>query len=227
MGQKVNPFSWRLPINKDWQSKWFGKNNFAELIKNDLAIRQAIQKKYGKSAGIVKTEILRDQDDLTINLYTSKPGVIIGRSGQGIVDLRAFIIKNTEQFRILPINKQPKIKIEIMEVRNGEAQAQLIAESIAVQIEKRIMYKRAIKQAIAKAMEARVKGIKVKIAGRLNGAEIARSEKYGASSVPLGRLRAEIGFGQATALTTYGTVGIKVWIYQGDRLDKNELKENK
>lgn len=228
MGQKVNPFSWRLPINKDWRSKWFGKRNFAELIKGDLSIRQAIEKKYNKSAGIVKVEILRDQDDLTVNLYTSKPGVIIGRSGQGIIDLRAYIIKHTEQFRILPIDKQPKIKIEIMEVRNAETQAQLVAESIAIQIEKRIMYKRAIKQAIAKAIEARVKGIKVKIAGRLNGAEIARSEKYGTSSVPLGRLRAEIDFGQATALTTYGTIGIKVWIYKGDRIvEKNEVIESK
>lgn len=218
MGHKVNPFSWRLPNNKNWKSKWFGKNNFAKFISEDLAIREAIIKKYNKSAGINVVEILRDHESITINLYTSKPGIVIGRSGQGMVDLRAFIFKNVPAFRNIPSNKQPKIKIEIIEIRNPEVQAKLVAENIALQIEKRIMYKRAAKQAIAKAMEAKAKGIKVKIAGRLNGAEIARSEKYGASSVPLGRLRADIDYGFAEAMTTYGTIGIKVWIYKGDKI---------
>ncbi len=218
MGHKVNPFSWRLINNKNWQSKWFGKNNFAKFLAEDLAIRQAITKKYAKSAGINFVEILRDHESITINLRTSKPGIIIGRSGQGIVDLRAHILKNVPQFRVLDSNKQPKIKIEIIETRNPETMAKLIAENIATQIEKRIMYKRAIKQAIAKAMEAKVKGIRVQISGRLNGAEIARSEKYGSSSVPLGRLRAEIDYGFAEALTTYGTIGIKVWIYKGNKI---------
>lgn len=222
MGHKVNPFSWRLPNNKDWQSKWFGKNNFAKFVGEDLAIRQTIEKKFGKSAGVAKVEILRDHESITINLHTSKPGIIIGRSGQGIIDLRAFIIRNIPQFRELSSNKQPKIKIEIIEIRNPEAQAKLIAESIANQIEKRIMYKRAVKQAIAKAMEAKVKGIKIQIAGRLNGAEIARSEKYGAQSVPLGRLRADIDYGFVQALTTYGTIGIKVWIYKGNKVLEEE-----
>lgn len=218
MGHKVNPFSWRLPANKNWQSKWFGKKSFADFMSEDLAIRQAVEKKFSKSAGVSQVEILRDHESITINLHTSKPGIIIGRSGQGIVDLRNYLIKNVTQFRTLPANKQPKIKIEIMEIRNPETQAQLVAENIALQIEKRIMYKRAIKQAIAKAMEAKVKGIKIQIAGRLGGAEIARSEKYGASSVPLGKLRAEIDYGFATAFTTYGTIGIKVWIYKGDKI---------
>lgn len=218
MGQKVNPFSLRLTINKNWKSKWFGKNQFADFISCDLAIREAIIKKFGKSAGIAKTEILRDHEAITINLYTSKPGVLIGRSGQGIIDLRAYLVKHVEKFRTANSNKLPRIKLEIIEVKNPEANAQLAAENIAVQLEKRIMYKRAVKQAIAKAMEAKVKGIKIKVAGRLNGAEIARSESYGESSVPLGRLRANIDYGQATALTTYGTVGIKVWIYKGDRI---------
>lgn len=218
MGQKVNPFSLRLTINKNWKSKWFGKNQFADFISTDLAIRQAVTKKFGKTAGIAKTEIVRDHEAITVNLYTSKPGVLIGRSGQGIIDLRAYLIKHVEKFRILNSNKQPRIKLEIIEIKNPEANAQLVAENIAVQLEKRIMYKRAVKQAIAKAMEAKVKGIKIKVAGRLNGAEIARSESYGESSVPLGRLRADIDFGQATALTTYGTIGIKVWIYKGDKI---------
>lgn len=218
MGQKVNPFSWRLPINKDWQSKWFGKHDFADYISTDLAVRQAIDKKYAKNAGIAKIEILRDHEAITINLYTSKPGVLIGRNGQGIADFRVYLTKHVEKFRTANSNKQPKIKIEIIEVRNPEANAKLVADSIATQLEKRILYKRAIKQAIAKAVEAKVKGIKIQIGGRLNGAEIARSEKYGHSSVPLGRLRADIDYAQSTALTTYGTIGIKVWIYKGDKI---------
>lgn len=217
MGQKVNPFSFRLPIIKNWQSKWFSKSNFADYVSIDLAIREAIQKKYGKTAGIAKIEILRDREAITINLHTSKPGVLIGRSGQGIIDLRAYLNKHVEKFRTMNSNKLPKIKIEIVEVKNPEANAKVVAESIAMQLEKRILYKRAIKQAIAKAMEAKVKGIKVKIGGRLNGAEIARSEKYGSASVPLGRLRANIDYGTSTAFTAYGTIGIKVWIYKGER----------
>ena len=148
MGHKVNPFSWRLYNNKNWPARWFGKNNFANAISEDLQIRDAIAKKYNKAAGVKLVEIMRDHDSITINLHTSKPGVIIGRSGQGIVDLRANLIKNVTSFRQLPVNKQPKIRIEIIEIRNPEVHAQLIAESIAQQIEKRIMNKRAIKQAI-------------------------------------------------------------------------------
>lgn len=223
MGQKVNPYSLRLTINKDWKSKWFGKNQFAEFISIDLGVRQAITKKFGKSAGIAKVEILRDHEALTINLYTSKPGVLIGRNGQGIIDIRAFLMKHVERFRTTNSNKQPKIKIEIIEIKSPETNAQLVAENIAVQLEKRIMYKRAMKQAVAKAMEAKAKGIKIKAAGRLNGAEIARSESYGDGSVPLGRLRADIDYGQATAMTTFGTIGIKAWIYKGDKiLDEEE-----
>lgn len=222
MGQKVNPFSFRLPIIKNWQSKWFEKRDFAEFISIDLAIRDAITKKFGKTAGISKTEILRDHEAITINLYTSKPGILIGRSGQGIMDIRTYLTKHVEKFRIAPIKKMPKIKIEIIEVKNPEVNAKLVGENIALQIEKRIQYKRAIKQAIAKAVEAKAKGIKIQISGRLNGAEIARSEKYGSNMVPLGRLRADIDYAQSTALTTYGTVGIKVWIYKGERLPDEE-----
>jgi small subunit ribosomal protein S3 len=222
MGQKVNPFSFRLPIIKNWQSKWFGKNNFAEYISIDLAIRDAIVKKYDKNAGIGQVEILRDHDSITINLHTSKPGILIGRSGQGIIDLRAYLNKHVEKFRTANSNKLPKLKIEIVEVHSPETHAKIVAESIALQLEKRILYKRAVKQAIAKAMEAKAKGIKIQVSGRLNGAEIARSEKYGEKSVPLGRLRANIDYGQSTAHTTYGTVGIKVWIYKGERILEDE-----
>jgi len=218
MGHKVNPLSLRLIINKDWRAKWFGKKDLAQNILIDLQTRAAIQKKHGKQAGISKVDISRDNESIAIHIYTSKPGIIIGRSGQGINDLRAFIVKHVESFRTTDSNKLPKIRIEIIEVKNPETNAQLAAESIAIQIEKRIAYKRAIKQAISKAMEARVKGIKVQISGRLAGAEIARSEKYSQSSIPLSRLRADIDYGYAVALTTFGTIGIKVWIYKGDKI---------
>lgn len=223
MGHKVNPFSLRLPITKNWQSKWFSRKSLSKNIGEDLGIREAVNKRYGKNAGVSQVEILRDHDSVTINIHTSKPGVIIGRSGQGINDLRAFIIKEVPNFRLSPSNKLPKIRIEIIEIKSPETNAKLVAENIALQIEKRIMYKRAIKQAIAKATEAKAKGIKIQIAGRLNGAEIARCEKYGQNSVPLGRLRANIDYGFSTALTTYGTIGIKVWIYKGERVLEEEI----
>lgn len=222
MGQKVNPFSFRLPITKNWQSKWFGRSSFAKQIAQDLEMRRVIVKKFQKNAGISKVEILRNPDSITINIFTSKPGVMIGRSGQGINDLRNYLLKNVSSFRLISSNKLPKIKIEILEIKTSETDAKLIADNIAVQIEKRIPYKRAIKQAISKAMEAKAKGVKIQIAGRLGGAEIARSEKYGSSSVPLGRLRADINFAKSTAMTTYGTVGLKVWVYKGDRIFEQE-----
>lgn len=226
MGQKVNPISFRLPINKNWKSKWFGKGDFAKNIALDLGIRQVVEKKYGKTAGVSRVEILRDHEATTINIHTSKPGIIIGRSGQGINDLRSYILKHVTAFRILDSGKQPKIKIEILEVKNMEINAQLVAENIAIQLEKRIPYKRAIKQAIQKAMDSKIKGIKIQVAGRLSGAEIARREKYGEKSVPLSRLKAEIDYGQATSFTTYGTVGIKVWIYLGDKIVEKKSDVN-
>lgn len=222
MGQKVNPKSFRLPLNKNWQSKWFGKADFAKNIAEDLYIRRAVNSKYGKMAGISQVEILRDHDSITVNIHTSKPGVLIGRSGQGIDDLKKFVISYVPMFRTLNSNKIPKIKIEVIEVKNAEVNAQLVADNIAIQIEKRIPFKRAIKMAISKSMEARAKGIKVQVSGRLGGAEIARNEKYGELSVPLGRLKADVDYGYTTAMTTFGTIGVKVWIYKGDKL-KDEV----
>lgn len=218
MGQKVNPKSLRLIINKNWSSKWFGGRNFAANIADDLEIRRAIVKKFGKLAGIGEVQILRDHEKVSVNIHTSKPGVLIGRSGQGINDIKNYIIKTVEKYRILDIDKQPKLKIEILEIKNPDLNAQLAAENIAIQLEKRIPYKRAVKQMISKAMENRAKGVKAQVSGRLGGAEIARSEKYGESSVPLGRLRADIDYGYAIAYTTYGTIGVKVWIYKGDKI---------
>lgn len=218
MGQKVNPKSLRLPIKKDWQSRWITKFDYAKNLAQDIEIRKTILAKFNKTAGIGRVEILRDHEKITLNIYTSKPGVLIGRSGQGINDLKNFILKNVPSFKRLEMNKLPKLKLEVLEIKNSESNAQLISENIATQMEKRIPYKRAVKQAISKAMEQKVRGIKIQVSGRLNGAEIARTEKYGENSVPLGKLRADIDYGYATAFTTYGTVGIKTWIYFGDRV---------
>jgi small subunit ribosomal protein S3 len=220
MGQKVNPFSLRLPITRNWKSKWIENRAYSKNIAEDLAIRKAITKKFGKIAGISKVEILRDHEKISVNIHTSKPGILIGRSGQGINDIKNYILKNVSYYRIADPKNAPKIKIEILEIKKSETNAQLISESIAIQLEKRIAYKRAIKQAIGKAMEGGVKGIKVQVSGRLNGAEIARSEKYGEKSVPLGRIKANIDYGYAVALTTYGTIGVKTWIYLNDKLEE-------
>ncbi|AKM82691.1 TPA: 30S ribosomal protein S3 [Candidatus Berkelbacteria bacterium] len=225
MGQKVNPISFRLPLNKDWQSKWFSKGNFAKNLAEDLAIRQAIEKKYGKTAGIGRVEVLRDNDSITVNLHSSKPGILIGRSGQGVIELKAYLLKNVAIYKTMDSNKQPKIKVDVIEIKAPELNAQLVAENIAIQIEKRIPFKRATKQAIQKTMEMRAKGIKIQVSGRLGGAEIARSEKYGEGSVPLGRLKANVDYGYAIAMTTYGTIGVKTWIYKGDIL-KEEKEKN-
>lgn len=222
MGHKVNPTSFRLILKKDWQSKWFAKN-YKDCLLGDIDIRRTLMTRFGKTTGVEKIEILRDQEAVKVVIHTSKPGVIIGRSGQGITDLKIYLMKKCPALRSLASSKsKQKIDIEIMEIKQPYLSAELVAQTIAYQIEKRIAYKRAIKQAIVKIMEAKAKGVKVGIAGRLNGAEIARREQYGQGSVPLGRLRAEIDFAKVNALTTYGIVGVKVWIYKGDRLEQEE-----
>ncbi len=223
MGHKVNPVSFRLPITRDWQSKWFSKKDFAQNLGEDIEIRKVLAKRFGKMAGVAKVEIARTQDAIKIIIHTSKPGVLIGRSGQGITDIRNFLVKNAPTLRN-PKTAQPakKIEIEIIEIKMADLSAELLAQQVAVQIEKRIAYKRAIKQAIARAMESRAKGVKIAVAGRLGGAEIARREHYGAGSVPLGRLRADIDFAQVNAITTYGIIGVKAWVYKGDKLEADE-----
>jgi len=219
MGHKVNPISFRLPINKNWQSKWFADKDFASMLASDIEIRETLAKKFAKSAGVSLVEIIRDQDSIKLVIHTSKPGILIGRSGQGIIELKAYLIKSCPRLRNPKTGlAAKKIDLEIVEIRMPDLSAEIVAQNIAYQIEKRLPYKRAIKQSIAKAMDARAKGVKVAIAGRLGGAEIARREHYGAGSVPLGRLRADIDFSKVDALTTYGIIGIKVWIYKGDQI---------
>lgn len=215
MGHKVNPISYRLQVNKNWKSRWFSKADYAKFLHEDIKIRTHILKKLGAKASIAKVEIERNANMVTVIIYTSRPGVIIGRGGAGATELKKELTKLVES----------KIKdINIEEIRQAELNAQIMADSIATQLEKRIAYKRAAKQAIDKIMKAGAKGAKVMIGGRLNGADISRSQFFAEGKIPLATLRADIDYGTARAWTTYGILGIKVWIYKGEVEEKKENK---
>ena len=207
MGQKVNPISFRLGVNKTWSSRWFsGKRDYADILHRDITLRRALNARL-KDSGVAKIEIERKTGEVIVNIYTSKPGIIIGRQGAAIEDLR----------NELSLRFGEKIEVNIVEVTKPDNEAQLIAESIASQIERRMPYRRAAKQSISRTMEGgTVKGIKIRIAGRLNGADIARNEIYKEGNVPLHTIRADIDFASIAAKTTYGAIGIKVWIYKGE-----------
>ena len=212
MGHKVSPVSFRLQINKNWQSRWFAKKGYADMLHEDITIRQYILNEMGVKAGIAKVEIERNANQVSVNIHTSRPGVVIGRGGAGATELKAKISKLTKG-RIKDIN--------IMEIRKPEANAKLLADSITQQLEKRIPFKRAMKQAIEKASKEGVQGVKVMISGRLNGAEIARKEHALKGKIPLATLDADIDYGYSRAKTTYGILGVKVWIYNG-MIDKTK-----
>ncbi|OGD65456.1 30S ribosomal protein S3 [Candidatus Berkelbacteria bacterium RIFCSPHIGHO2_12_FULL_36_9] len=225
MGQKVNPISFRLINNKEWRSKWFSQREYADLLAEDIELRKGISEKLGRSGGVNKVEIERGNQETTINIHTAKPGIIIGRSGQGVNQLKEYLEKRIlkTNFPIRgyisennPAAKKPnhKIKINIMEIRNPEICASLVAQNICQQLEKRIAYRRAVKMAIEKMkVHKEVKGVKVSVAGRLGGAEIARKEKFSDGSIPLGTFRSQIDYAHHDAFTTYGVIGVKVWIY--------------
>ncbi len=217
MGQKVNPISLRLPIEKNWTSKWFAKRDFAIFLIQDLKIRDFIAKKLGTNASVEKVEVLRNRDNITVKVYSARPGVIIGRSGQGINALKEAVEK--EIFKNQP---KQKIRLEIVEIKSPEMSAPLVAQSVGSQISRRVGYRRAVKQALEKTMAKGAKGIKIRVGGRLNGAEIARNEKFSAGTVPLGNLRAIIDYSIFHAVTTYGVIGVKVWIYKGLRQEDEE-----
>lgn len=217
MGQKVNPISFRLPIEKKWSSKWFAKRDFAAFLVEDIKMRDFVAKKLGTNASVEKVEVLRNRDNITVKVSSARPGVIIGRSGQGINALKDSIEK--EIFKNQP---KQKIKLEIVEIKNPELSAALVAQSVGSQISRRVAYRRAVKQALEKTMTKGAKGIKIRIGGRLNGAEIARNEKFSLGTVPLGNLRADIDYSVFHAVTTYGVIGVKVWIYKGQRQDEEE-----
>ncbi|MBQ6980001.1 MAG: 30S ribosomal protein S3 [Clostridia bacterium] len=207
MGQKVNPHGLRVGIIKDWDSHWFvDKKDFAANIKEDNEIRNALKKKYYQAA-ISKIVIEKAATKLTINIYTARPGVLIGKQGAEIETIKKTVAK---------ICGDKQISINISEVKKPDADAQLVAEGIATQLEKRVSFRRAMKQAIGRSMRSGIKGIKVSVAGRLDGAEIARTEHYHEGSIPLQTLRANIEYGFAEAHTTFGVIGIKCWIYKGE-----------
>lgn len=221
MGQKVSPHGLRVGINKDWDSRWFAnKKDFAANIKEDSVIREFIKKKL-YLAGVSKIEIERSGKIVRINIFTAQPGRVIGKGGQGIEELKTDVEK---------IAKEKQVFINIREVPRPETDAQLVAENIAMALERRIAFRRAMKQAMQRAMRAGAKGIKVSTSGRLGGAEMARTEGYAEGVVPLHTLRADIGYGFAEADTTYGKLGVKVWICNGEILPtrngpKRELEE--
>ncbi len=209
MGQKVNPISMRLQVSKDWRSKWFaGKKEYATYLKQDLASRRLIDEKLGSRAAINKVDIERSPNLVTITIQTAKAGVVIGRGGTGAAELKNEI----EKIYGVPV------RVNIEEIKRAELQAKLVAENIARQLEKRIAFRRAIKQAAASAMRAGAKGIRIEIAGRLGGNEMSRREKEIQGSVPLTTLRADVDYGAARALYPgAGIIGVKVWIYRGEK----------
>jgi small subunit ribosomal protein S3 len=209
MGHKVNPIGIRLGISKDWNSKWFaGKRQYAENLVSDLKVRELLKKKLSQ-AGVSRILINRPQKNADITIFTARPGVVIGKKGEDIEKLRR------EVSAIMGVDAH----INVSEVRKPELDAQLVAESIAQQLERRIMFRRAMKRSVQNAMRLGALGIKVNVAGRLNGAEIARSEWYREGRVPLHTLRADVDYGLAEAHTTYGVIGVKVWIYKGEIFD--------
>ena len=211
MGQKVSPHGLRVGVIKDWNSKWYGdKKNFADFLAEDNQIREYVKKKL-YVAGVSKVLIERSSETkLRVIVLTAKPGMVIGRSGDGIEALKKGLVKLTGK----------EVEISIEEVRRSELDAQLTAEAVAQSLERRVSFRRAMKQVIGRTMKAGARGIKVAVSGRLGGAEIARSEKYSEGNVPLHTLRADIDYGFAEADTTYGKIGVKVWINHGEVLDK-------
>lgn len=207
MGQKVNPISMRLQVNKNWRSKWFAsKRDYAEKLTDDLKMRKVIEDKTGNRGAINRIDIERSPNQVTITIQTGKAGVVIGRGGAGVNELKVEAEK---------IYKTP-VRINIEEIKKPELYAKLVAENIASQLERRIAFRRAIKQASAATMRAGAKGIRIEVAGRLNGAEMSRREKEVQGSVPLHTLRADIDYAHVGAQTPAGIIGVKVWIYKGE-----------
>lgn len=205
MGQKTNPIGFRLGVTRTWDSRWFAKKDYAKLLHEDLLIRSYLKKKLYQ-AGISRIELERAANKVKVNIYSARPGLIIGKKGSGVDQLRAETQRLTKN----------ELLLNVLEVRKPEVDATLVAESIAAQLEKRIAFRRAMKKAMATAIKMGVKGIRVRVSGRLGGAEIARTEGYAEGSIPLHTLKADIDYGTASASTTYGVIGVKTWIYRGE-----------
>ncbi len=214
MGQKVHPHGFRVGVIKDWDARWTAKKSkFADYLKEDDVLRKFLKKKL-YAAGISKIEIERAANKISVSISTGKPGIVIGKGGQGVDVLKKDLLKLTGK----------QIAVNIIEVKRVDVDSQLVAESVAQQLERRISFRRAMKQSIGRTMKSGAKGIKIMCSGRLGGAEIARSEQYHEGSIPLQTIRADIDYGFAEANTTYGKIGVKVWIYKGEILG-NPLKD--
>src|SRR5579885_2506821 len=216
MGQKTHPFGFRLGVTKTWRSRWFAKQDYSKLLKEDLDLKDSLRERL-KSAGVSSIEVDRPGNKLRVTIRTSRPGIIIGRKGAEIDKLKQEVQKRTKR----------EVHIDIQEVHRPELDAQLVAESIALQLEKRVAFRRAMRKSVDSALRFGCKGIKVRVAGRLNGAEIARKEWYLQGRLPLQTLRADIDFGFAQAYTTYGVIGVKCWIYQGENIPRRRQQQER
>ena len=218
MGQKVNPHGIRLGIVKDWDARWYADKDFAQNLHEDIKIRDYLKKSL-QTAGVPRVETERSKNRLKLTIHTAKPGMVIGRGGSGIEQIKEGLKNLTEK----------RVDINIAEIKQPDLDATLVAENIAAQLERRIAFRRAMKQAVGRTMRLGAKGIKIAVSGRLGGAEIARRESYREGSIPLHTLRADIDYGTAEAHTTYGRIGIKVWIFKGEVLPdkKNQPKNGK
>lgn len=205
MGQKVHPIGFRLGFNKTWRSRWYAEKEYADLLHEDLKLKKSLKKRFAH-AGVSRIEIERAANKLKITIYTSRPGIIIGRKGQEVDKLKAEVQKSTGK----------EVFINIQEILKPELDAQLVSESVALQLEKRIAFRRAMRKAVDAALRFGARGIKIRVSGRLNGAEIARSEWYLHGQLPLHTLRADVDFGFHEAHTTFGQIGVKTWIYRGE-----------
>jgi small subunit ribosomal protein S3 len=207
LGQKVNPVGLRVGIIRDWESKWYADKDYADLLHEDIKVREFIKNRL-KDAAVSTVEIERAANRINITIHTAKPGMVIGKGGSEVEALRQALLKLTNK----------KVHINISEIKNPELDAYLVAENIAQQLERRVAFRRAMKQAIQRSLRAGAKGVRTMVSGRLGGADIARSEGYSEGTVPLHTLRADIDYGFAEAHTTYGRIGVKVWIYRGEVL---------
>jgi small subunit ribosomal protein S3 len=215
MGQKVHPYGFRLGVTKTWRSRWFAKQDYSKLLHEDLDLKESLLTRL-KAAGVSSIEVDRPGNKLRITIRTSRPGIIIGRKGAEIEKLKSDLAKKTKR----------EVFIDIQEVHRPELDAQLVSESIGLQLEKRVAFRRAMRKAVDSALRFGCKGIKVRVSGRLNGAEIARSEWYLQGQLPLHTLRADIDYGFSQAYTTYGVIGIKVWIYKGEVLESGNRRNS-
>lgn len=213
MGQKTHPYGFRLVYNKSWHSRWYAGNDYAKTLHSDLELRGMLKRRLGH-AGVSEIDIERAADKLRVTIYTSRPGIIIGRKGAEVDKLREDLIKTLGR----------EVHINIQEIQRPELDAQLVAESIAGQLERRVSFRRAMKKAMESAFRFGAKGVKIMVAGRLGGAEIARAEWYQEGRLPLHTLKADIDYGLGEARTTYGVIGVKVWVYKGDLLKEKSRR---